>query len=71
MNTASGSLLIRDWTTPPWEVDPKKSCALDVAEGDPVTLDEAGELLGVTRERIRQLESTGLAKVKRDVEYGK
>ncbi len=37
------------------------SCALDVADRGGVTLEEAGVLLNVTRERIRQLEVKALA----------
>ncbi len=31
------------------------SCTLDVAEAGPLTLEEVGEIFGITRERIRQL----------------
>jgi hypothetical protein len=37
------------------------SCALDVAEDGGLTLERIGHLLGMTRERIRQLERDGLA----------
>lgn len=33
-----------------------ESCALDVAERGQHTLKEVGDMLGVTRERIRQIE---------------
>lgn len=40
-----------------------ETCALDVADDGPHTLDEIGEILGVTRERIRQIEAGALAKL--------
>ena len=43
------------------------TCSLDVAEGNPdgQTLAEVALLLGITRERIRQIEAVGLRKVRR------
>ncbi len=41
-----------------------ESCALDLAERGGMTLQEVAEVLGVTRERIRQLESKALRKLK-------
>jgi hypothetical protein len=40
-----------------------ESCALDLAERG-VTLEEAGAAVGVTRERARQIEAAGLAKLR-------
>lgn len=45
-----------------WDLD--ESCALDVAERGGVTLDAVAELMGITRERVRQLEARALAKVR-------
>jgi hypothetical protein len=46
-----------------WEMP--VTCALDVADRGGVTLDEVGKILNVTRERTRQIEAEGLAKIKR------
>jgi len=37
-------------------------------DSEPHTLDAIGEELGLTRERIRQLERTALAKLERELE---
>lgn len=42
----------------------KDSCSLDLADEGEVTLERAGAAAGVTRERARQLETRGLAKIK-------
>ena len=43
----------------------RDTCALDVADRGGVTLEVVGELLGVTRERVRQLEDKALARLAR------
>lgn len=50
----------------PWELYP--CCALDVAEEGEHTLEEVGEILGVTRERIRQIESAAEEKLEKKEE---
>lgn len=42
----------------------EQSCALDVAEQGGVTLEEVGHIMNLTRERIRQVEATGLDKLR-------
>lgn len=50
----------------PTEVhDLRWSCSLDLAEHEGLTLDQVGQALGVTRERVRQLEVRALAKAQR------
>lgn len=39
------------------------SCALDLADAGDMTLEEVGEHMNLTRERIRQLETRGFAKI--------
>lgn len=45
-----------------WEMN--ETCALDVADRGGVTLEEVGAIMNLTRERIRQLETRGVAKLK-------
>jgi hypothetical protein len=41
-----------------------ETCALDVADRGGATLEEIGEMLNLTRERIRQLEAKGMEKLR-------
>lgn len=64
INPENGSLKINFPDLEPWEL--KHSCALDIADAGAVTLEEVGEIMNLTRERIRQLEVRGLIKLKFD-----
>ena len=44
-----------------WEMT--ETCALDVADRGGITLEEVGEIMNLTRERVRQVETAGLAKL--------
>lgn len=44
--------------------DLPETCALDVADRGETTLEAVGVLMNMTRERIRQIEAVGLAKLK-------
>ena len=44
------------------------TCALDVAEKGGITLEEVGEIMNLTRERIRQVETRGLLKLREAVD---
>ncbi len=45
-----------------WEME--ETCALDVADRGGTTLEEVGDILNLTRERIRQVEVLGLQKLR-------
>lgn len=60
VNPATGAIQRR--SCEPWEME--HTCALDVADEGGSTLEEIGQLLKVTRERIRQLEFNALRKLK-------
>lgn len=62
VNPDTGTIKINFPKLEPWELP--TSCALDVAARGGITLEETGELLNLTRERIRQLEVRGLLKLK-------
>ena len=44
--------------------DMRDTCSLDVADRGGITLEEVGEILNLTRERIRQVEVRGLVKLR-------
>ena len=46
------------------------TCALDVAEKGGITLEEVGEIMNLTRERIRQVETQGLLKLREATDDG-
>ncbi len=47
----------------------KHSCSLDLAELGGMTLDEVGQVMGVTRERVRQMEVEALRKFRLRVNW--
>ena len=62
VNPRTGSIKINFPDKEVWELE--HSCALDVANQGGITLEEVGEILNLTRERIRQVEVRGLMKLK-------
>lgn len=44
-----------------WEMT--ETCALDIADRGGITLEEVGEIMNLTRERVRQVETAGLMKL--------
>jgi len=62
--TEKGSLKLNYPDQEPWEIS--ESCALDVADAGDHTLEEVGQLLQVTRERVRQIEKGSKEKLEED-----
>ena len=62
INPETGSIKINFPDREPWELE--HTCSLDVAERGGITLEEVGEIMNLTRERIRQVEVRGLLKLK-------
>lgn len=53
--TRAGSILLNFPDREPWDMPPDRSCALDVADRGPQTLQAVGEAIGFCRERTRQI----------------
>jgi hypothetical protein len=66
VNPETGSIKLNFPGKEVWELE--RTCALDVAERGGVTLEEVGQFMNLTRERIRQLESLGLQKVRTTIQ---
>lgn len=62
VNDRTGSIKLNFPDFEVWELP--ETCALDIADRGGITLEEVGEIMNLTRERIRQLETRGLAKLK-------
>ncbi len=62
VNPMTGSIKINFPDKEVWQLE--ETCALDVAERGGVTLEEVGEIMNLTRERIRQVEVAGLEKLR-------
>ena len=62
VNPATGSIKVNFPDRDPWELE--DSCALDVADRGGITLEEVGLVMNLTRERIRQLETRALLKLR-------
>jgi hypothetical protein len=56
-----GSIKINFPDTEVWDMT--ETCALDIADRGGITLEEVGEIMNLTRERVRQLETQGLARL--------
>jgi hypothetical protein len=62
INPTSGAIKLNFPHLEVWEM--RETCALDVADRGGITLEEVGEILNLTRERIRQVEVRGLVKIR-------
>jgi hypothetical protein len=60
--TPQGHLRLTSWKEPE-DVPPRRSCSLDLADDGPQTLETIGETVGLTRERVRQIETLALLKM--------
>jgi hypothetical protein len=66
INAETGSIKLNFPDLEVWEMS--ETCALDVADRGGITLEEVGDLLNLTRERIRQVEVFGLEKLRHTYE---
>ena len=62
VNPATGSIKLNFPDKEVWEMG--ETCALDVADRGGITLEEVGSIMNLTRERIRQVETRGLLKLR-------
>jgi hypothetical protein len=62
VNPSTGSIKLNFPDKEVWELD--ETCALDVADRGGITLEEVGTIMNLTRERIRQVETRGLLKLR-------
>jgi hypothetical protein len=62
VNPGTGSIKLNFPDKEVWELE--ETCALDVADRGGITLEEVGSIMNLTRERIRQVETRGLSKLR-------
>jgi len=62
VNPETGSVKLNFPDKEIWEL--KYTCALDVADLGGITLEDVGQIMNLTRERIRQVEARGLVKLR-------
>jgi len=62
VNPSTGSIKLNFPDKEIWELE--ETCALDVADRGGITLEEVGNIMNLTRERIRQVETRGLLKLR-------
>ena len=68
VNPETGSIKLNFPDKDIWELE--HTCALDVAEKGGITLEEVGVIMNLTRERIRQVETRGLLKLREATDDG-
>lgn len=57
VNPDTGTIKLPFPDLEPWELS--ETCVLDVAQRGEITLEEVGNLMNITRERVRQIEKLG------------
>jgi len=62
VNPSTGSIKLNFPDKEVWEMG--ETCALDVADRGGISLEEVGAIMNLTRERIRQVETRGLLKLR-------
>jgi len=62
VNPETGSIKLNFPDLEVWEM--KETCSLDIADKNGITLEEVGDIMNLTRERIRQVEVRGLLRLK-------
>jgi len=62
VNPSTGSIKLNFPDKEIWQLE--ETCALDVADRGGITLEEVGAIMNLTRERIRQVETRGLLKLR-------
>jgi hypothetical protein len=68
VNPVTGTLKLNFPGLEVWEMP--FTCALDVADMGGRTLEEVGQILNMTRERVRQLEAKALKTIRKSIEEG-
>jgi len=63
INEASGKIKLTCPEREPWDMAPDDSCSLDVADLGPQTLERVGSIMGLTRERTRQIEKLAVTRL--------
>jgi hypothetical protein len=63
--TRAGSIQFNFPDREPEDMPADFSCALDVADNSGATLEDVGEIMNLTRERVRQIEERGLVRLQR------
>jgi hypothetical protein len=62
INPRTGSIKLNFPDIEPWDMT--DTCVLDIADRGPVTLEDVGRIMNLTRERIRQLEAAASEKIR-------
>jgi ribosomal protein S27AE len=64
IHASTGTIKLTHPHREPWDVVPDDSCSLDVADRGPQTLEKVGDIMGLTRERTRQIEQAAVIRLR-------